>query len=235
MNLIRVIKKVLKRLFKIVRAENPIKIKEFHELSFWSNQKNIEGVLSNSHYEYFYTTHFQIEKSVYDGKVLMDIGCGPRGSLEWASNAKRRIGLDPLASKYVNELGADQHNMEYIASGSENIPLKDCECDFIFSFNSLDHVENFNDTVKEIKRCIASHGIFLLLVEVNHPPATCEPHMLSPKDIIKSFSPEFKAESIEVYKPSGKGLYDSIKRNEKFNDAVNCEEIGWFSAKFIHS
>jgi len=192
MKIIRIIKNILKQLFRTLKVENPTKLKEFSEMSYWEKRKNIEGILSNFHYEYFYTDHFHIEKSSYDGKVLMDIGCGPRGSLEWASNAKRRIGLDPLASKYLNELGANKHNMEYISSGSENIPLKDCYCDYIFSFNSIDHVENFNDTVKEIKRCIAHNGIFLLLVEVNHPPTSCEPHTLSPKDILDSFALSLK-------------------------------------------
>ncbi|MCX6308675.1 MAG: class I SAM-dependent methyltransferase [Bacteroidia bacterium] len=212
----------------------PVKWKEFKELLYWKKAMKAEGKLSNTHYEYFYTSHFGYQRSFYDNKVLLDLGCGPRGSLEWAENAKRRIGLDPLALEYL-KLGADKQNMEYIASGSENIPLNDGTCDAIFSFNSLDHVENIPKTVQEIKRCVASNGIFLLLVEVNHPSTACEPHSLSPKLLVDLFYPEFKAENIQVFKPEQAGMYDSIKLGKKVEDPLNFLDTGYFSAKFVRS
>jgi len=56
--------------------------------------------------------------------VALDIGCGPRGSLEWADMTKERYGLDPLANEYL-KLGADKHKMKYVASGAEKIPFED--------------------------------------------------------------------------------------------------------------
>lgn len=212
----------------------PVKWKELKELSYWKKIKKIEGTLSNSHYEYFYTSHFGFEKPFYNDKILLDLGCGPRGSLEWAKNAERRIGLDPLALEYL-KLGADKQKMEYIASGSERIPLNDGACDAIFSFNSLDHVENIQETIQEIKRCVAPGGIFLLLVEVNHPSTACEPHNLTPKNLVDSLRPEFKAENVQVFKPEGAGMYDSIKLGNTFEDPLNCHDTGYFSAIFVRS
>ena len=125
--------------------------------------KKEEGVLPRDHYRYFYVAHFGLDDAYYRDKVILDIGCGPCGSLEWASMASRRIGLDPLAREYL-QLGANLHKMEYIDSPAENIPMKDAECDAVFSFNSLDHVENVDLTVKEIKRVTRPRGIFLLLL-----------------------------------------------------------------------
>jgi hypothetical protein len=71
---------VIKRLF-------PIRWKEWNELKYWERVRNSEGVLSNDHYRHFYTAHFGLDASHYDGKVILDIGCGPRGSLEWADAA----------------------------------------------------------------------------------------------------------------------------------------------------
>jgi len=210
----------------------PVKWKELKELSYWKKVKKVEGTLSNAHYEYFYTSHFGINTSFYTNKVLLDLGCGPRGSLEWAENAQRRIGLDPLAADYL-KLGADKQNMEYIDSGSENIPLMKGACDAIFSFNSLDHVEDFSKTIQEIKRCVTPGGLFLLLVEVNHPSTACEPHNLSPQMIIDSLRPEFSAENIQLFKPEGSGMYDSIKLGATFEDPLNNQAIGYFSAKFV--
>jgi len=77
----------------------PTNWKEANELYYWRQRKNAEGTLSNAHYKDFYTIHFGLPESFYERKVILDIGCGPRGSLEWADMALRRIGLDPLAAE----------------------------------------------------------------------------------------------------------------------------------------
>jgi len=175
-----------------------------------------------------------LDGSYYENKVILDIGCGPRGSLEWASMALRRIGLDPLVKEYLR-LGASHHRMEYIDAPSENIPLKDAECDAVFSFNSLDHVEDIDQTLSEIKRVTRPGGIFLLLVEVNHPPTDCELHQLTPKKLVDSLKPEFDCESLQVYKPVANGMYQSIHADEKLPHPEDTTEIGYLSSKFIRT
>lgn len=209
----------------------PIYWKETNELKYWRGVQNKEGVLSNDHYVHFYTSHFGMDTSYYDKKVILDIGCGPRGSLEWATMASCRIGLDPLAKEYL-ELGAKHHQMEYMDAPSEQIPLIDGECDAVFSFNSLDHVENIDMTIKEIKRVIRPGGIFLLLVEVNHPPTATEPHELTPDIILNSLKPEFECEFLQIYKPVVHGMYQSILMDVKIPNPENTREIGYLSAKF---
>lgn len=145
--------------------------------------------------------------------------------------ASRRIGLDPLAKEYLR-LGANQHRMEYIDSPSEAIPFMNAECDAVFSFNSLDHVEDVDQTLKEIKRVTRPGGIFLLLVEVNHPPTACEPHQLTPNKLIESLKPEFICESLQVYKLAVNGMYQSIRADEKLPHPVDTKEIGYMSARF---
>ena len=148
--------------------------------------------------------------------------------------ASRRIGLDPLAKEYMR-LGASQHQMENICSPSEDIPLKDGECDAVFSFNSLDHVEDVDQTLKEIKRITRSGGLLLLLVEVNHPPTDCEPHEMTPKKLVESLEPEFVCEGWQVYRPSAKGMYESILGDERIPDTYDTKEIGYMSARFVRN
>jgi ubiquinone/menaquinone biosynthesis C-methylase UbiE len=232
-NIKKNIKKNLRKLKnKATKILAPTLWKEKNELQYWKDRKLREGELKNYHYEYFYTNHFGIDKSFFNNKIILDLGCGPRGSLEWATNVKRKIGLDPLTHKYLL-LGASKHSMEYINAPSEKIPLDNNLCDAVFSFNSLDHVENIEKTINEIKRILKPTGIFLLLVEVNHPPTDCEPHELNQQQLIKAFSPEFYYEDIDLYKPIEKGIYESIKANEKFDDPLMTKQIGYFSAKFI--
>jgi len=217
---------------KIFSTFSPIRWKRYNELSYWKGRKNAECLLSNDHYKHFYTTHFELDESFYKDKVILDIGCGPRGSLEWASMASRRIGLDPLANEYL-KLGANQHEMEYICAASEKIPMIDAECDVVFSYNSLDHVENVDQTLREIKRVTCPEGLFLLLVEVNHPPTECEPNELAPKELIEYLKPEFICEGLSVYKAKGTGMYTSILADEKISNPEDTEELGYMSARFI--
>lgn len=209
----------------------PTRWKEFNEYRYWKGRKQAEGQLTNDHYKQFYTTHFGLDDSFYEGKVILDIGCGPRGSLEWASMASRRMGLDPLAKEYLR-LGASEHQMEYIDSPSEQIPLPDAQCDAVFAFNSLDHVESVDQTLSEIKRVTRPGGIFLLIVEINHPPTACEPHDLSFRQLLDSLAPEFSCDSVDVYQCVDGGAYGSILAGEKLPNPEETSEPGWLKARF---
>jgi SAM-dependent methyltransferase len=144
------------------------------EAGYWMKRKAIEGNLKNSHYESFYTGYFGLSRDDYRGKRVLDIGCGPRGSLEWCEVAAECVGLDPLVDDY-RALGIDQHRMSYINARSEKIPYPDGYFDIVTSFNSLDHVEDPEKSLAEIERVLKSGGRFLLAVEVAHRPTVAEP------------------------------------------------------------
>jgi SAM-dependent methyltransferase len=228
-NMSRLARKLASRLAQQLA---PTRWKERDELRYWAQQKAAEGILANDHYAYFYTTHFGLSPAFYENKTILDIGCGPRGSLVWASMAARRIGLDPLARKYLR-LGASDHPMEYVAAPSEAIPLQAAACDAVSSFNSLDHVQDVCQTLSEIKRVTRPGGLFLLLVEVNHPPTRCEPHQLTPKRLVEALRPEFTCESLQVYKPAEAGIYDTIRANHRLFLPEGSSEVGYMSAKFL--
>lgn len=212
----------------------PVWWKQLHELHYWKNKKKSEDILSNEHYRYFYTTQFGLNEDDYQGKTIVDIGCGPRGSLEWASMASRRIGIDPLADEY-KKLGADRHQMEYINAPSERMPFEPGECDIVCSFNSLDHVEDVDRTIDEIKRITRVGGKFLLLVEVNHEPTDCEPHYLTPDGLMASLKPEFRCENMAVYKPLADGVYESVQSSERFDQPESMREPGYMAASFTRT
>jgi ubiquinone/menaquinone biosynthesis C-methylase UbiE len=147
------------------------------ELAYWRERRRIEGTLSNRHYEELYTEQFGLARADYAGKRVLDIGCGPRGSLEWACEARERIGLDPLVSRY-RDLGIDTHAMTYVESGAEAIPFADGHFDIVASLNSLDHVDDVDAAIGEMTRVTRSGGVGLLIVEVNGAPTPTEPHTL---------------------------------------------------------
>lgn len=155
-------------------------------MAYWSQRAALEGKLGNAHYERVFTTQFGLEASFFAGKRVLDVGCGPRGSLEWAAGAARRVGLDPLADRYRG-LGIDRHAMEYVAAAAERMPFEDASFDVVASLNSLDHVDDVDAAVAEITRVAAPGSTWLLTVEVGHEPTATEPHSLG-WDVAEGFA-----------------------------------------------
>jgi hypothetical protein len=88
---------ILSGLYNRIEARAlPLYHKERNEIAYWRSRLAAEGQLTNERYFESYTSTFDLEPSFHAGKRILDIGCGPRGSLEWADMAAERVGLDPL-------------------------------------------------------------------------------------------------------------------------------------------
>jgi SAM-dependent methyltransferase len=206
------------------------------EIAFWKSRLQRQGVLTNDHFEYFYTTHFGLERAFYRGKRILDMGCGPRGSLEWATQAEIRIGIDPLAKMY-RQLGTDRHSMRYVACGAENLPFTHGTFDVVSSFNSLDHVDDLDLVIDEIRRVLAPQGYFLLLTDVHRDPTVLEPSAFS-WDIVGRFLPELEVleqwqVEQSVFSSEGFGdIYQSLRQGTPYNHNDPRERNGILSVKF---
>lgn len=201
------------------------------EMAYWIEQQAREGRLMNGWYQQFYTDYFGLTLDDYAGKRVLDIGCGPRGSLEWATTARQRVGLDPLADRYL-ELGAAEHDMEYCASGSEAIPFPDGHFDIVCSFNSLDHVDSLEGTIDEIKRVTAIGGLFLLLVDVHRHPTPQEP-ILVPWTVPDALAPHFAPQSIDHYEKPERNMYSSVKAGIPYDHSDTSDRYGILSGRFV--
>lgn len=157
------------------------------ELRYWRERAEAEGVirdgvlqdssLQNDHYERVFTSHFGLTPEFFAGKRILDVGCGPRGSLEWATMAAECVGVDPLAEDY-RELGVDRHTMRYVRAPAEVLPFDAASFDVVTLLNSLDHVDDVARTIAEVSRVAADAASLLLTVEVRHRPTAAEPHWL---------------------------------------------------------
>jgi SAM-dependent methyltransferase len=165
------------------------------EMRFWRQLGVRKGVirdgvfqgasLGNAHYEGIFTTHFGLSTDFFTGKRVLDIGCGPCGSLEWATMAAERVGLDPLAEDY-REFGIDRHAMRYATAPAEDIPFADASFDVVALLNSLDHVDDIRRAIAEASRVSTDGATLLLTVEVRHRPTAAEPHWLD-WDVVDQF------------------------------------------------
>jgi SAM-dependent methyltransferase len=185
--------------------------KERSELNFWSDRVSIEKTLNNSHYKFFFTDFFGLSDLDFSGKSIIDVGCGPRGSLEWAHMAKERIGLDSLSSSYI-KLGADRHAMRYVSAPAERIPFEDDHFDFVTSFNSLDHVDDLDAAIRELSRVTKTNGTMLLICEVNHAPTSTEPVEVTEDHLRETFEQGFRIASWRAYAtPDDHQIYDALR------------------------
>jgi len=207
----------------------PRQYKKRRALGFWKWRLEQEGTLGNAHYQPFYTSFFGLDEDHYRDKRILDIGCGPRGSLEWAHMAAERVGLDSLADKYL-KLGADQHQMTYVAAPAERIPYADAHFDVVCSFNSLDHVDDLARAVSEIKRVTKPGGQFLLIVEVNHPPWPTEPLTLG-WDLLDTFTDAFTVETPRKFEAGDHDIYKQLRIDDRFDESNPADRPGIIAAK----
>jgi ubiquinone/menaquinone biosynthesis C-methylase UbiE len=218
---------------KLTKVTQPIfgvkRQKEFYEWCFWFLKKISEGKkMSNSHYEFFFTEYFGLTRHDYNNAKVLDIGCGPRGSLEWADMTAERVGLDTLAKKYL-KLEGQKHKMTYVQAGAEDIPFEDGHFDIVTSFNSLDHVDELNTTIQEIKRVTKKGGKFLLIVDIHEAPTLCEPSAFGWK-IVEQFGPEFKCLKEDHFE--GNLLYKSIREGIPYDHSNKNQRYGILTALF---
>jgi SAM-dependent methyltransferase len=178
------------------------------EFEFWrKTRETAGGTLQNGYFEQLFTDQFGLTRAFFAGKRLLDIGCGPRGSLEWATDAARRVGLDPLVDRY-REFGIDAHAMEYCSAPAEKIPFPDESFDVVSSLNSLDHVDNLQATTDEITRVLVCGGSFLLEVEFGHRPTDAEPVEI-PANFVESLQPTFRAELNQRFASPGGRIHSA--------------------------
>ncbi len=160
--------------------------KQLVETLFWRKTlHNSGGKFYNGHMQRVFTVVFDLDKSFFNGKRVLDIGCGPIGTLEWADNTAQRIGADPLAFEYI-KLNRGLQAMSYVFAHAEDLPFTDDQFDVVSIFNALDHVEDVDASISEACRVVKPGGKILLIVEIDHRPTVTEPHTFG-EDIVEKF------------------------------------------------
>lgn len=172
------------------------------ELSFWRSKLEIDkGRFHNSHYEKLMLAMAgESSDDFLKGKIVADFGCGPRGSLVWARSAALRIGIDVLADHYADEFTSNiiSHEMIYLKSTENVIPLPSHFVDIIFTLNAIDHVDNFSVMCAEIKRVLKPGGQFIGSFNLEEPASPCEPQQLNEKIIKENLLSDLEVKSYRI-------------------------------------
>lgn len=202
------------------------------ELDYWRSRRS-EGDLEAGvpFYEWVFTAHFGLDRGFYRGKRLLDVGCGPRGSLEWADVALERVGVDPLADEYA-ALRSRPHAMTYVAARAERMPFGDGRFDVVSTFNSLDHVDDVHAALREMGRVARPGGTLLLLVDIDHEPTVNEPHRLD-WSILEGLSEAWEVAERRHLERRGGNLLDNLQAGVPFDHDDPRERAGVLSARLM--
>lgn len=162
------------------------------ELKFWRTRFELEKSFDSCTKAMLnkYTDVLGIGPNEFCNAKVIDIGCGPRGTLH-EFQADIKIGLDPLSDIYMAEFRMN-HDMLYLKAYSEDIPLPSNYMDYVLSVNSLDHVDDVDKTLKEIHRILKPTGVFYACINLAHGSLVTEPHMFTKESIISQLSALFR-------------------------------------------
>lgn len=133
------------------------------ELSYWRKVYfEMGNTFNNSGYESrMMSLADETNDMFWENKVVVDFGCGPQGTLTWTKTPAVKIGVDVLANEYIKYFGNEiiKHDMIYVTSSEDYIPIPDNYVDYLITINSLDHVYNLEKITNELLRILKKDGI----------------------------------------------------------------------------
>jgi SAM-dependent methyltransferase len=136
------------------------------ELEWWyTNMPTIEATEAQAQREF----GFDFLRREFDGKTIMDIGCGPTVLTGWFAGAEI-VAVDPLAEVYRTLSGnriALAANV-YTQPAEVLIPAMIGRADAVFSVNALDHAYDFGACLWNIAAYLKPSGLAFIDVDI-HP------------------------------------------------------------------
>ncbi|MEL7368280.1 MAG: methyltransferase domain-containing protein [Myxococcota bacterium] len=169
--------------------------KHARELSYWRARFEEEGTLQNAHYEsIFLAIAGEQGREFISNRIIADFGSGPRGSLEWAKEARTRICIDVLSTQY-GQFGIGYHEAVYISNTESRIPLPSDYVDVMFTLNALDHVDDLPASCDEIFRVIKPGGLFVASFNLHQPRTFAEPQTLTESELDRRLLHRFNIDS----------------------------------------
>lgn len=98
------------------------------------------------------------------GKVVLDIASGSGYGTKFVSKtAKKVYGVD-ISKESIEYSKAyfNAENIEYLVGDGKNIPIEDNKVDAIVSFETVEHIENYEKFLEECKRVLKPDGLLIL-------------------------------------------------------------------------
>ena len=126
----------------------------------------IAKIFPNTKFSAYAYYREQVRNNLSENKVILDVGGGKKCS--FASDARKfegikLIGLDVSQEELDYNHDLDEKIVFDISSG-ERVPLDDASIDMITSSSVLEHLQNLENSIKEIHRILKPGGKFISVI-----------------------------------------------------------------------
>ncbi len=110
----------------------------------------------------FFSRNFSITSDFFNDKHVLEVGCSPLAAIHSISNARFKLGVEPLASEWADFYEKDTDHVQGIG---EYLPVKSESIDIVLCINVLDHVHSPSSALNAIQTCLNKEGTLLLWVQ----------------------------------------------------------------------
>lgn len=135
----------------------------------WSNAQNAEKhafnrrTIKQLRFDVgFFSKNFLVGSDYFHNKAVLEVGCTPLASIHGISNARYKVGIDPLARDWDSFYNK---NTLHVQGVGECLPLPDGCVDAVLCINVLDHVRVPWNVLREIRRCLMDRRTLLLWLQ----------------------------------------------------------------------
>ncbi|MCC6181895.1 MAG: hypothetical protein B6D44_00550 [Ignavibacteriales bacterium UTCHB2] len=130
--------------------------------SDWTGERLETNIFNQNTLEHLH--RYSIALNLVQDKTILDIACGTGyGTNILASRAKAIVGID-VDEKTIEQARYNYRkgNIEFKAGSITSIPYKDNYFDVVVSFETVEHIENHELMMSEIKRVLKADGILIM-------------------------------------------------------------------------
>lgn len=145
------------------------------------------------------------------GSRILEIGCGPFESLHDVPG-EVKVGVDLLATSYLERLPFRRARSNVVEAFAEVLPFRDGSFDVVVSRNSLDHLNDPELALQEIRRVLDRAGTCVVECYIDSDPfVTHEPFVLTQRFIDGFVTRFFEVRDARRRKREGGGGWDWIE------------------------
>lgn len=123
-------------------------------------------VQSQSVVEHF--AHARVAEQAQGAERVLEIGVGGGEHLVYrraSTGTERYVGLD-LSPEYA-QICREKFGIEVVCADAASLPFDDAAFDCVIAVSILEHVQNVEKTLAEVKRVLVPGGRFLVIVPTN--------------------------------------------------------------------
>jgi SAM-dependent methyltransferase len=133
-------------------------------------------------------SHFKFDFLNYDGKTIVDIGCGPRSMLDWWT-AEAKYGIDPLSGEYKT-INSNRRNsfdiLDKVFDQPAEVLVEELVgvADFVWTHNALDHCYCWETVLDNVNQYLKSGGTVYIGTDTDKDPNPNHPGISSKQALI---------------------------------------------------